>query len=229
MKRRHVLAAPLVLLTLIPAVAAASTPRVIVVHSPNPLTYSEVTSWKGSANPRVRWKGSEAERVQFVGAIRMALDVDPTVLVLTSVQVTCEYEPLKGRIISLPGATEAELDRARQQLERGETVVWPHRDCSCGGRHPARRHPVLAIHSEFRWTAGGFAEADYMVLREQLWELRRDPTYKLVVAADVLNHAEAFKGRIISMPGATDQELADARDALSRGDSIVWHSELRFG
>jgi hypothetical protein len=154
---------------------------------------------------------------------------NPGDLMVTSVLVVCHHEPLKDRIISMPGATEAELESARQQLERGETVSWPQRDCEeCGGQHPIRKERVLVLYGDRRWAAVGLSLAERRLVTGQIHQLRDDPDYRMLVPYRVINHEERFRGRIIQMLGATDEELRAARDTLDRGGSIVWTREISW-
>lgn len=49
---------------------------------------------------------------------------DPDFRIFTPHQVTNHLEDLKGRIISMPGASIYDLAKARDTLDRGGTVVW---------------------------------------------------------------------------------------------------------
>lgn len=217
MKRRHVLAAPLAILAA-PAQAALPQRRVLVVPSVCPLEHATITpSTKNPGRGKVQHGFfTEASRAALLEASRAVLD-DPNTWLLTSIQVTCKIESIKARVVSIPGATEAELDWAHQLLERGEVPAWPHKDCKCGERHPMRE-PLLVIHNEYGWSAIGFSEADSRAVSQQLRMLREDADYKMFVSSQVI--LKAFHGRVISMPGATAQEVADAREALGRGESL---------
>lgn len=192
MKRRHLLVAPAVLLAT-PVVSAVER-RVLVIAATDLTDAVEIVSYSNPAIHLKSWVKDSETLDRFGDALRRSLNED--VIVLTSINITCHYQSLQGKVVSLPGATSAELEAARKSLESGSGVDWPTRDCECGDRHYARKKPVLVLYTETRWSARGLTEEQYRTVRLQLRELRADPTYRLVVDFEVINHVPAFEGRV---------------------------------
>lgn len=127
MKRRHLLIAPVLLLA---APTAAGPGRVIVVEASEATDSAEILPPLPGRNRPILTEMGVTGSEELRAALRRALAED--VIVLTSINVTCHYMPLQTKVISLPGATAAELEEARKSLESGSGVDWPTRECACG-------------------------------------------------------------------------------------------------
>lgn len=87
----------------------------------------------------------------------------------------------------------------------------------------AERFGKVVIFADGSFAAGQLDGRHRKAMRGQIELARWDPDYKVLTSCDVTNYAEFLRGRIISMPGASDTELCEARDAVSRGGTLVWN------
>lgn len=95
-------------------------------------------------------------------------------------------------------------------------------------KESAKRFGKMVIFADGTFAAGYINDKGRESVESQIQLARQIPDLVILLPYNVINYADFLKGRIISMPGATSEELCDARDAVSRGDSIVWNREVKF-
>lgn len=113
MNRRQLLTAPLVLMAGAPAVPAQAAPQGLAPAKPKPSGRVIIFADGSFAAGRL----TAAEREVWRQQLELALQ-DPDHTLITSHRVTCYSAALRGRVVSVPGASDGELRTVRHQLNR---------------------------------------------------------------------------------------------------------------
>ena len=86
------------------------------------------------------------------------------------------------------------------------------------GAAPAKPVPSgkVLIFRDGTFASGRLSETERAAWREQLQMAHQDPDYTIITSHRVQCYDTGLRGRIVSVPGATDQDLRTVRDQVDR-------------